>query len=127
MAPAAPYILLGGNGQALIQNANYSLNTAAQPAHVGETVVVYLIGIGAVDNPVPTGTPAGTAVLAHAKAAASATIAGQPAQLLFLGLTPSFVSLAQANVVVPNLAPGQYDLTLTVGGVASNTVKLNVQ
>ena len=127
VAPAAPYILLGGNGQALIQNANYSLNTAAQPAHVGETVVVYLIGIGAVDNPVPTGTPAGTAVLAHAKAAASATIAGQPAQLLFLGLTPSFVSLAQANVVVPNLAPGQYDLTLTVGGVASNTVKLNVQ
>ena len=127
VAAAAPYILLGGNGQALIQNPNYSLNTAAQPAHVGDTVVVYLIGIGAVDNTVPTGTPAGTAVLAHAKAAASATIAGQPAQLLFLGLTPSFVSLAQANVVVPSLAPGQYDLTLTVGGVASNTVKLNVQ
>ncbi|HLK48612.1 MAG TPA: SBBP repeat-containing protein [Bryobacteraceae bacterium] len=127
VAPAAPYILLGGNGQALIQNPDYSLNTTARPAHAGDIVVVYLIGIGAVDNSVPTGTPAGTAVLARAKAVSSATIAGQPAQIQFLGLTPNFVSLAQANVVVPNLASGQYDLTLTVGGVASNTVKLNVQ
>ena len=127
VAPAAPYILLGGNGQALIQNSDYSLNTASQPAHVGETVTVYLIGIGAVDNPVPTGTPASGTVLSRAKASSSATIAAQPAPVLFLGLTPYFVGLAQANVRVPNLAPGQYDLAVTVGGVVSNTVKLSVQ
>jgi len=127
VAPAAPYILLGGNGQALIQNSDYSLNTPSQPAHAGDTVIVYLIGIGAVDNPVTTGAAASMAVLARAKAPSSAIIGGQPAPVAFLGLTPGFVGLAQANVVVPSVPPGQYDLTLTVGGVASNTVKINVQ
>jgi uncharacterized protein (TIGR03437 family) len=126
VAPAAPYILLGGSGQALIQNPDYSLNTAAQPAHVGDTVVVYLIGIGAVDNPVPTGTAASGA-LSHAKAASSATIGGKSAPVLFLGLTPNYASLAQANITVPAVASGSYDLILTVGGVVSNTVKLFVQ
>lgn len=127
VAPTAPYILLAGSGAALIQNADYSLNTSAQPARAGETVMVYLIGIGAVDNPVPTGAPASSTVLAHATASSSAAIGGQPAPILFLGLTPGFVGLAQANVTVPNLAPGQYNLVLTVGGVASNTVKLYVR
>jgi uncharacterized protein (TIGR03437 family) len=127
VVPAAPYILLGGNGQALIQNPDYSLNTATRPAHVGDTVVVYLIGIGQVDNPVPTGTPATSTVLARAKASSTATIAGQLAPIAFLGLTPNFVGLAQANITIPNLAPGQYDLALMVGGVSSNTVKVYVQ
>jgi uncharacterized protein (TIGR03437 family) len=118
---------LGGNGQALIQNPDYSLNTSSQPAHAGDTVMVYLIGIGAVDNPVPTGTAASGTLLAHATAASSATIGGHSAQIAFLGLTPGFVGLAQANVLIPSVPPGQYDLTLTVGGVASNTVKVNVQ
>ena len=127
VAPTAPYILLGGNGAALIQNADYSLNSAAKPAHAGDTVMVYLIGIGAVDNTVATGQPAGNMVLAHAKAPSSATIGGQSAPVLFLGLTPGFVGLAQANLTVPSLATGSYDLIVTVGGVASNTVKLYVQ
>jgi len=133
VAAAAPYILLGGGTQALIQNPDYSLNTPARPAHAGDTVTVYLIGIGALDNAVATGAAAGTSVLSRAKATSSATIGGQPAQVAFLGLTPGFVGLAQANIVVPNLGGsqftlnGQYNLTLTVGGVASNTVQLNVQ
>jgi uncharacterized protein (TIGR03437 family) len=127
VAPTAPYILLGGNGVPLIQNGDYSLNSAAKPAHAGDTVMVYMIGIGAVDNRVATGQPAGNTMFAHATASYSAAIGGQAAPVLFLGLTPGFVGLAQANLTVPSLPPGQYDVTVTVGGVASNTVKLNVQ
>lgn len=127
VAPAAPYILIAGNGTALIQNPDYTLNTPAQPAHPGDTVMVYLIGAGALDNPIPDGVAAPMNVLSRATADHSATIGGQPASIYFLGMTPGFVGLAQANVTIPSLPSGQYALTLTVGGVASNTVQLNVQ
>lgn len=127
VAPAAPYILIAGNGTALIQNPDYSLNTPSRPAHVGDTVMVYLIGAGALDNPIPDGVAAPMSVLSRAVADHSATIGGQPASIYFLGMTPGFVGLAQANVTIPSLPSGQYALTLTVGGVMSNTVQLNVQ
>jgi uncharacterized protein (TIGR03437 family) len=39
--------------------------------------------------------------------------------MLYLGLTPNTV-IAQADLVIPNLSPGQYPVILTVNGVASN-------
>jgi uncharacterized protein (TIGR03437 family) len=127
VAPAAPYILLAGNGTPLIQNPDYSLNTPTQPAHPGDTVMVYLIGTGALDNPIANGVAAPMNVLSRATAGSSATVGGQPAQIYFLGMTPGFVGLAQANVTLPSLPSGQYALTLTVGGIASNTVQINMQ
>jgi len=38
----------------------------------------------------------------------------------FLGLAPNFVGLLQANITVPALAPGDYPLVVTLGGVDSN-------
>jgi len=127
VAPAAPYILIAGNGAALIQNPDYTLNTPSQPAHPGDTVMVYLIGAGALDNSIPDGVAAPMNVFSRAVAASSATIGGQTASIYFLGMTPGFVGLAQANVTIPSLPSGQYALTLTVGGVTSNTVQINVQ
>ncbi len=124
---AAPYILLGGNGAPLIQNPDYGLNSADKPAHAGETVTVYMIGLGALDNPVPTGAAAPLNPLSRAKAPSTAKIGGQGAQILFLGLTPTYVGLAQANVVVPALSAGRYDLSISVGGVTSNTASIYVQ
>lgn len=127
VVPAAPYILIAGDGTALIQNPDYSLNTPSRPAHPGDTVMVYLIGAGALDNPIPNGVAAPMNVLSRATADHSATIGGQPASIYFLGMTPGFVGLAQANITIPSLPSSQYALTLTVGGVASNTVPINVQ
>lgn len=127
VSAAAPYILIAGDGTALIQNPDYSLNTPSRPAHVGDTVMVYLIGAGALDNPIADGVAAPMNALSRAVADHSATVGGQPASIYFLGMTPGFVGLAQANVTLPSLPSGQYALTLTVGGVMSNTVQLNVQ
>jgi uncharacterized protein (TIGR03437 family) len=127
VAQAAPYIFPNAGGSAIVQNRDGSINSAANPAAANSAVTVYLTGIGSLDNPAPTGAAAPTAPLSSATLGNSATVGDQNAQVLFLGLTPGFVGLAQANIVVPTLTPGSYPITITVGGSASNTPVLYVK
>ena len=52
---------------------------------------------------------------------------GVNARCTFLGLTPGFVGLAQANITVPNLPSGDYPLVLTVSGVQSTSALISVK
>ncbi|MEP7367360.1 MAG: hypothetical protein ABI972_29220 [Acidobacteriota bacterium] len=124
---AAPGILQYGVNRAVIQNSNGTVNAANNPARAGEAVTVYLTGIGALDNPVETGSAAPPDPLSRASAAVSVKIGGVNAQVLFTGLTPGFVGLAQVNVVVPQLGAGEYSLEISVGGVTSNRPVLTVR
>jgi uncharacterized protein (TIGR03437 family) len=56
----------------------------------------------------------------------SATIGGVNAPVQFLGLTPTLVDLAQANIQVPALPTGDYPLVITVGGVSSVPATVSV-
>ena len=59
---------------------------------------------------------------------ARATIGGQNATVLFLGLTPGAVGLAQANVQIPaQLTTGDYPLVLTVNGQTSRSALVAVK
>jgi len=125
IGPTAPGLFLlppsiAGQGRAIIQYQDLSLNTPENPATVGQVVVVYLTGLGEVDNPVPTGQPALASPLSLPVAASSATIGGQEAEVQFLGLTPGFVGLAQANLRIPNLPAGDHLMVITIGDLASN-------
>jgi uncharacterized protein (TIGR03437 family) len=42
-------------------------------------------------------------------------------------MSPGFVGLAQANVTIPDLPPGEHDLILTVGNHASEALPITVQ
>jgi uncharacterized protein (TIGR03437 family) len=123
---ASPGFFQSTTNQAAAQNANNSANTSSNPAAVGSVVVVYLTGQGPLDHPVPDGTPAVTSPLAHATSSVSATIGGVAATVQFLGLSPGFVGLAQANIQVPSLATGNYPLVITVGGFVSSSAVLSV-
>ncbi|MEO8368357.1 MAG: SBBP repeat-containing protein, partial [Candidatus Solibacter sp.] len=117
---AAPYFLLAADGSALVQNQDFTFNSASNAAPKASIVTAYLIGIGSLDGTVATGAAAPTDRLLNATLPAKATIGGFDTSIKFLGLTPGFVGLAQANLEVPNLSPGKYTIVLTVDGVESN-------
>jgi uncharacterized protein (TIGR03437 family) len=127
VARAAPYIQQDSSGDAVALNQDYSANSAANPAKAGSVLILTLTGIGPVDNAVATGAAAPDAPLSQATLPKSATIGGQDAPILFLGLAPGKVGLAQANVLIPALSPGAYPVTITVGGVTSNGPAVYVQ
>lgn len=122
-----PDILTYGANRAVAVNPSGSINSEAQGARPGEVIVLYLTGIGALDTAVATGAVSPASPLARVAAAASASVGGKAAGLLFLGLAPGFVGLAQANLQLPeDLSVGDQELILRVGGVDSNSVLIRV-
>jgi uncharacterized protein (TIGR03437 family) len=124
----APAIFQYGTNHAVAQNgdAAHSLNSDSSRAAAGSVITVYLTGQGPLDNPVADGVAAPSTPLSKATATATATIGVQNAPIQFLGLTPGFAGLAQANIQVPTLPTGDYPLVLTVGGIVSVSVVVSV-
>jgi len=127
---SAPEIFQDTSNHAIAQNASagYTLNSSTNPADQGSVIVVYMNGPGPVDNPVPDGSPTPDAPLAKSTGSWAATIAGVSANVQFIGLTPGFAGLAQANIQVPTIpyGAGDYPLVITVGGYLSASAVLSV-
>jgi uncharacterized protein (TIGR03437 family) len=125
---AGPSIFQDTSNHAVAQNASAgnTTNSAAHPAASGSVIVVYLTGQGPLDNPVPDGAAAPDSPLSSATGTPSATIGGVNAAVQFLGLTPQYAGLAQANIQVPSLATGDYPLVLNVGGYVSSSALISV-
>ncbi len=125
-ATAVPGVFIYGSNIAIAQNyPSYTLNSPASPAEAGSAVIVYFTGGGPVHGGAALQTGHATPNRAYPITEdASATIGGQPATVEFVGLTPGFVGLYQANIVVPALAKGGHAMTLTIGGTASNTTTI---
>jgi uncharacterized protein (TIGR03437 family) len=126
VADAAPGIFLIGATRAAAENQDYSINTLDNPAAPGDVAVIYFTGQGLGDYPVLSGAAAPFQTLVNSLVPPSATIGDQPAEVLYAGLTPGFVGLSQANLRIPGLAPGDYPVVLTIGGVSSNSAVISV-
>jgi len=122
---AAPGLFFYGS-HAIVQNSDFSLNSSGNPAKVGDTILAYLTGAGAVSPKVADGAPAGSSPLSKVTSSVSATIGSQTAQVSFAGLAPGFVGLWQVNIIVPPGATGDVPLVVSVGGQASNAANVNV-
>jgi uncharacterized protein (TIGR03437 family) len=125
----APGILtIPPGNHALAQNAgDWSLNSAQNPARPEDCVIVYLTGQGLVDKPMATGAAAPTNPLLTPLASVQVKIGGQPARVLFAGLTPGLVGLLQINAIVPSLATGEQALEVSIGDVAANATLISVR
>jgi len=134
VAPAQPAVYTqdqSGSGPGIIVDANHgALVTASTPAQIGDTVVIYCNGLGAVTPPIQTGqsAPAG-GPLSVTNNTVSITIGGISATVSFAGLAPGYPDLYQVNAVVPSgVAPGgAVPVVLNVAGQTSPAVTMTVQ
>jgi uncharacterized protein (TIGR03437 family) len=95
----------GGTGPGAILHANYTLVSASAPAKRGETVLLYMTGLGAVTPTVRDGAAAPASPLSLVSSSLNVYIGGQPAAVLFKGLAPFFAGLYQLNITIPTLSP----------------------
>ena len=107
VAAVAPEIFIAGTNRLLALNENGSVNSDTNPAAAGSVVTVFLTGQAALTNP-------------------AASIGNLPAPLTYAGPTPGTVGVAQMNMRVPAVPPGDYELMVTVGGVTSNSGLVSV-
>jgi uncharacterized protein (TIGR03437 family) len=118
---------VGGLGYAAALHTNYSLVSVASPAQIGETVAVYLTGMGEVSPSVGNGAPAPVNSLNYTTATPLVFLldsAGHhlQAKVLFSGLAPGFAGLYQMNFTIPSgLDSG--DAALEIIGPDSGTIE----
>ncbi|HLG99221.1 MAG TPA: kelch repeat-containing protein [Bryobacteraceae bacterium] len=114
-----------GTGQGHIykidSSGNQILADANAPATAGDYLVIYTVGLGAVNPPVNAGDPAGSNPPSSTTAPVTLTIGGIQAPVFFSGLTPGSAGLYQVNAVVPaGITPGtQVPVAVSVGGKSS--------
>lgn len=98
-APGVFTIPPGGIGYAAAEHADGSLVSAARPAQIGETIAVFLTGLGdvfpsALDGAAAVGASATTNKI-------TAYVGGTAATVAYAGLAPGLAALYQLNVTIP--------------------------
>jgi uncharacterized protein (TIGR03437 family) len=109
-------VAVDGFSYNLIAPVNSVPGCICRPGTVGEPVIIYTTGLGAL---------AGGRTLQPAHA----TVGGLPATVLYSGIEPTFIGLTRVDVVIPaGVASGPaIPVVVTIDGVASNTVTIALQ
>ena len=104
LADFAPGMFVNpANGEPIVtRHPEGALITSGNPAEPEDVLTLFLTGIGDVTNVPTTGAAAGVP-LSAANVTPTVTIGGVRAQILFAGLAPFFVGLAQINLIMPDL------------------------
>ena len=119
-APALFSIDSSGAGPGAILDTSFHLNSAANPAKAGDTVLLFATGAGAIDPAGPDGGLVGS-TLPKPAAPVSVQIGGKEAIVQYAGGASGFTNaLVQVNVVIPSgLNGGPQPVVLKVGAAAS--------
>jgi uncharacterized protein (TIGR03437 family) len=128
-SPGVFAIDLSGSGGGAILHSDFSPVNAAKPASGGETVLIYLTGLGTVTPPVSDGT-AGTGTALHtADTDVVVYVGGQPATVVFKGQAPGFPGLYQLNVTLPQFlkASGNLPLAIQTSNAYHDQVDIPIQ
>jgi len=109
-------------------NQTYSLNGASTPAHVGDTVILYMTGEGdyATVIPIRTGLLVPTALtpMPQMNPLPSVTIGGQPAALTYAGpVVGSLLGILQINATIPagSATGAAVPISIAIGTVNSQS------
>lgn len=109
-----------GSGQGAILNQDGSANSTANPAARGSTVSLFVTGQGKTNPPWPENTFA-AAPYPKPVSQVTATIEGQPADVLDAAAAPGLAAVIQISVrVPPGIKPsGMAAVVVTIGGAKS--------
>ncbi len=88
----------------IVLHADFTLVTPQNPARIGETVIIYLTGLGALNPAVPTGAAnPGSPLSVAADRQVQILVGGVVAtNVPFIGGAPFFAGLNQINLVIPS-------------------------
>ena len=101
-APGVASLAQNGLGAGAITHADGTVVSATSPASRGETVVIYLTGLGAVTPPAADGkSPTGLSKSSSVQAIYFGATLADSSAILFQGLTPGYAGLYQINVTIP--------------------------
>lgn len=119
-APGIFTVPPGGLGYGAILHQDGTLVTSKSPAQIGETVSVFVTGLGAVSPTIADGDAGPSPGLSYTTNTIAADIGGTTATVTYAGLAPGLAGLYQVNVTIPSgLTSG--DNTLDLGGPDSYT------
>jgi uncharacterized protein (TIGR03437 family) len=132
---AAPSIFMSGSAgpetglATIVRASNGQLLTPTNPVNPGDTLVIYLTGMGTTSPAVNAGVAAPMSPLSWATQAPTVTLGGSPLTVLYGGLVPGSLSgLYQINVTVPTTGVPQgisIPLVIDQGG-GSTTLNVRV-
>src|SRR5262249_39398821 len=102
-------------GPAAAIHSNGSLVSVQSPARIGETISVFLTGLGRVTPAVADGAPGVSAEPLNTRTIPPTVyVNGITARVTYAGLAPQLIGLYQVNFRIPNgVAPG--NVTLGIG------------
>jgi len=127
IVPVTPGTVTFADGTLVAQRPDGSLVDRQHPAKPNEPLAIYLVGMGATNPPVGSGTAAPADPLPKVPSDVAITIGGLTAPIAYAGLTPGGVGLYQINFTVPaGAATGDLDVVISQDGVAANSTKLIV-
>jgi uncharacterized protein (TIGR03437 family) len=131
--PNSPAVFLSGvagpqnNLPTIIRSANGLLATDSNPIHPGDSLVIYLTGLGQTNPAGTTGFPAPGSPLSNALTTTAVSLGGMNLPVIFAGLAPGEVGVYQINVSVPGGTPTGLSMPLTINqGAGSVTVSMRV-
>ena len=139
LTPYAP-ALFTANGQGSGQASAIISNTTSlaapagaypgsRPAKKGEFVLLYCTGLGDVTNHPAAGAMSPSNPPVTTVATPTLMVGGVSIPVSFSGLAPGYVGLYQVNFQIPPTAPSGNSIavSLTIGGVTSNTATIAIQ
>jgi uncharacterized protein (TIGR03437 family) len=131
LVDAAPALFPMANGYAIATNAAGKLLTADAPAHAGDTVVVYVTGLGKTSPNPGLGEIPNYAASMLAQASLKITLHGvavDPQLIKYAGLTPGSAGLYQINLYLPEGTGDDPEFWVAAGNLTAQTgLKLPVR
>jgi len=111
----------------IVRAANNQLVTPTNPIRPGDTLVIYLTGLGLTNPTVAAGLPSPTSPLAWAVTGTNVSLGGSQLTIQYAGRVPGEVGVDQINAVVPSsVTPGMSEALVITQTGTSTTLNVRV-